>query len=84
MAKQSDKLAAVRMDRPGVVACGPYRAGQVYEVGDDLSESEARRLVNVKGFTPLYASDLKGGDKPASKSSAPDESTGQAADKAED
>jgi hypothetical protein len=36
----------VRLTRPGVVACGPYQAGIVYEV----EAEEARRLVEVKGF----------------------------------
>lgn len=37
----------VRLSRPGVVSCGPYRSGEGYEVPAE----EARRLVEVKGFT---------------------------------
>lgn len=44
----------VILDRPGVLACGPYRAGQVYEVGG----KEAERLIRVKGFRPATEADM--------------------------
>ena len=37
---------SVRLERPGVKACGAYQAGEIYEV----SAEEAERLVNLKGF----------------------------------
>lgn len=36
----------VQLDRPGVLACGPYVAGKAYSV----PVAEAERLVRVKGF----------------------------------
>lgn len=44
--KQKSKTVRVKIVRPGVRACGQYLAGVEYEV----SEVEARRLVEVKGF----------------------------------
>lgn len=44
---EQETARKVRLMRPGVVACGPYRSGEVYEVPAD----EARRLVEIKGFT---------------------------------
>ncbi|MGE0451844.1 MAG: hypothetical protein AB7Q29_19890 [Vicinamibacterales bacterium] len=53
MAKRNDIGSAqapatrrVRLARPGVLACGPYGAGEVHEV----EAAEAARLVEVKGF----------------------------------
>jgi hypothetical protein len=44
--KQKEAVTRVRLVAPGVLACGPYRAGQDYEVPSD----EAARLVGRKGF----------------------------------
>lgn len=42
----------IRLERPGVQACGPYRRGVDYTVGEGgLTVETAERLVNVKGFT---------------------------------
>ena len=50
MAKKISESGAptkrIRLERSGVVACGPYRAGEVYEV----EENEAQRLIDHKGF----------------------------------
>lgn len=45
--KDKPETIKVRLDRPGVIACGEYRAGVVYEV----TPEEAARLVEAKGFT---------------------------------
>ncbi len=39
----------VRLDRPGVLACGPYRAGEEYE----LPVEEAERMIRDKGFVEI-------------------------------
>ena len=44
--KQKEAVTRVRLVAPGVLACGPYRAGQDYEV----PTAEADRLVAAKGF----------------------------------
>jgi len=47
-------IHAVRLDRPGVLRCGPYEAGKVYRVdGETLTNAEAHRLVKHKGFTEI-------------------------------
>ena len=40
----------------GVVAVGPYRVGQVLEVGVEIDEREATRLVEIKGFAMVSGS----------------------------
>lgn len=45
------KTKHVKLDRPGVVACGPYRAGETYE----LPVEEADRLIRDKGFIEINA-----------------------------
>lgn len=52
------KIAGVRLDTSGVRKVGPYEAGKVYPVGDELSLAEAHRLVDAKGFTELTRADL--------------------------
>jgi len=39
-------MVKVILDRPGVLACGEYRSGVVYEV----DAATAKRLIDVKGF----------------------------------
>lgn len=39
-------MRRIKLTKPGAIACGPYRAGVVVEV----AETEARRLVEAKGF----------------------------------
>lgn len=39
----------VRLNAPGVIACGDYQAGQVYEVDAE----EAERLIGHKGFVEV-------------------------------
>lgn len=43
----------VILDAPGIVACGDYRAGVVYEVDAE----EAKRLIEVKGFRAVAKDD---------------------------
>lgn len=43
----------VQMNRPGVKACGPYKAGEIYDVPAD----EAERLIKVKGFKKVTAAE---------------------------
>jgi hypothetical protein len=38
----------IRLDTPGVIAVGPYKAGKIYDIDDPL---EAQRLIEHKGFT---------------------------------
>lgn len=40
----------IRLAKSGVKAVGPFKGGEVYEVGKDVDEKEAERLVAVKGF----------------------------------
>jgi hypothetical protein len=68
MAKQSGKR--IRLAKSGIKAVGRFKAGEVYEVGKDIDEQEAERLVKVKGFeyvnsAPVIADDAeqtKGGE----------------------
>jgi len=46
----------VILDRRGVKACGPLRAGVLYEISDS---AEAERLVRVKKFRKATAEDEK-------------------------
>jgi hypothetical protein len=40
----------ILLDRPGVVAVGPYLAGREYAVPDEIPFEEAERLTARKGF----------------------------------
>lgn len=51
-------IVAIRLDAPGVKACGRFKAGQVYRVPGELSLEEAHRLVRIKGFSRLSEADL--------------------------
>lgn len=57
-------IAAVRLERPGVKSCGPYKAGVIYRIGDEVAQAvvltpdEAVRLVEAKGFTPLTETEI--------------------------
>lgn len=41
----------IRLTRPGVLSCGPYRSGEIYVV----PAAEARRLIALKGFSEVPA-----------------------------
>jgi len=44
-------IKAIKFDRKGVIACGKYKAGKIYIVGEDgLTNEEAHRLITNKGF----------------------------------
>ena len=45
------KTKRIRLDRAGVIACGPYRAAEEYE----LPAEEAERLIRDKGFVEAKA-----------------------------
>lgn len=48
------KIKAIQLKTEGVLACGKYKAGVVYKVGqDDLTNEEANRLVSHKGFSEV-------------------------------
>ncbi|BBL70329.1 hypothetical protein [Methylogaea oryzae] len=47
--KDTQQTRFVRLDAPGVIACGTYRAGQVYEV----DAAEGARLIDCKGFVEV-------------------------------
>ncbi|MBD3609379.1 MAG: hypothetical protein HUJ30_02415 [Gammaproteobacteria bacterium] len=52
--KSLRKIKAIRLEKEGVKAVGPYKAGEVYKVGEgDLTLAEANRLVDAKGFTEV-------------------------------
>ena len=51
--KKSSGTVKVILNRPGVKACGPYQAGQAYDVPAD----EAERLIKVKGFKKVGGTD---------------------------
>lgn len=52
--KQSSSKAEVRLPLSlGIKSCGPYKAGEVYEVDAD----EAERLIKVKQFERVSKSD---------------------------
>ena len=53
MRKEPKTLTAIVCRRPGVIACGPYRAGVVYRVPEDIDTETAQRLIDVKGFEPV-------------------------------
>lgn len=58
MTKESNKIAAIRLELPGVKACGKYKAGVTYKVGqgaNEVDEKEARRLIEIKGFKAVKA-----------------------------
>jgi len=62
--KSLHKIAAIRLDRAGARAVGPYLAGVVYPVdGETLTNDEAHRLVSAKGFTELSAAEMKSANK---------------------
>ncbi len=68
MSKKTDelrKIHAVRLVDAGTIACGPYRRGVIYPVGDELSLEEANRLVEVKGFEALTAAQVAAAEKAA-------------------
>lgn len=92
MAKQSNEkkqdkpaplapIAAVRLERDGVKACGRFKRGEVYRVPGDLTLEEAHRLVRVKGFTRLSEADVAKleAEKEKDASTAGEESTQAAA-----
>lgn len=58
-------IVAVRLETPGVKACGQFKHGEVYKVGDDLALEEAHRLVDVKGFKKLSAAQVIAAEKEA-------------------
>ena len=49
MTREQQPTLQVQLTKPSVLAVGPYRAGEMYEVPAD----EAARLVELKGF--VYA-----------------------------
>lgn len=53
MTNKKKGMVKVTLNRAGIIACGDYVAGIVYEV----TENEARRLVEVKGFTLINSED---------------------------
>ena len=54
----------VILDRPGVRACGEYRAGEIYDIKD---EKVAKRLIDAKGFRRATKDDEKKGDAATNK-----------------
>lgn len=50
MKKEPKTLNAIVCHRAGIIACGPYRAGVVYRVPEDIDADTAQRLIDVKGF----------------------------------
>jgi hypothetical protein len=57
---EARRIAAIRMERPGVRSVGPYEAGAIYIVGENgLTNEEATRLVDHKGFTELSSAQVR-------------------------
>lgn len=50
MKKEPKTPNAIICRRAGIIACGPYRAGVVYRVPEDIDADTAQRLIDVKGF----------------------------------
>lgn len=61
-------IFAIRLELPGVRACGPYKAGNIYKIGEDgLDKEEANRLVDVKGFAALTSAKVTAAEKNTKK-----------------
>lgn len=54
------KTKRIRLDRPGVLACGSYEHGKVYEVPSD----DAVRLIETKGFIEVKTESEPGATSP--------------------
>ena len=47
-------IKAIQINREGLNACGKYKAGVVYVVGENgLTNEEAHRLIDHKGFSEV-------------------------------
>lgn len=61
-------LRHVVVRRPGVLACGEYKAGVIYAVDHNTAE----RLITAKGFTEVSRAEYDAQQNPTAAQAAPE------------